>query len=47
MCERVLSEAFTRSSKFLARLKLVVEPGSHLELFLNGCGVNTLLEFLK
>ena len=32
MCERILGEAF-RSSKYLARLELVIEPGSHMDSF--------------
>ena len=47
MCERVLGEAFRKISKYLARLGLVVEPGSHLDFFLNGCRVKALREFLK
>ena len=47
MCERVLGESFRRSSRYLARVELVVEPGSHLDFFLNGCGVKALREFLK
>ena len=47
MCERVLGKAFSRSCKYLARLTLVVEPGSHLDFFFNGCGVKALREFQK
>ena len=36
MCERVLGEVFRSSSRHLARFELVVEPGSHLDFFLNG-----------
>ena len=36
MCERVLGEVFRRSSRYLARFELVVEPRSHLDFFLKG-----------
>ena len=45
MCKCILG-AF-RSSKYLARLELVIEPGFHLDFFLNGCVVKALREFLK
>ena len=46
-CERVIGEVSRRSSRYLAKLGLVVEPGSHFDFFLNGCRLNALREFLK